>query len=62
MDPSLQSASDLQDIIIHEQYADDAAADAQRQWEHYQRIVAGEIVPHLELRDVVLVNQFLGLS
>ena len=52
-----QSTSDPRDIFIHEQYADEAAADAHRQSEHYQRIVTGEIVPHLELRDVVVVNQ-----
>ena len=54
-----QSASDPRDLVLHEEYVDDAAADAHRQSEHYQRIVADEIVPHLELRDVVVVNRLV---
>jgi len=43
-----QSASDPQDIIIHEQYADDAAVDAHRPWEHYHRIVRALLKPNQE--------------
>lgn len=52
-----QSESSPTDLILHEEYADAAAADAHRQSEHYGRIVTQQILPHLELREVVVVKR-----
>jgi quinol monooxygenase YgiN len=54
-----QSESDLNVIILHERYKDEAAADAHKQSEHYQTIVAGEIIPCLETRDVTVVKKLV---
>lgn len=54
-----QSASDSRELILHEEYADAAAADAHRQSEHYKRIVLNEIIPHLEVREVVVVTKLV---
>lgn len=54
-----QSESDPNEIILHEAYVDDAAVEAHRNSEHYLRIVAAEIRPHLEGREVVFVRQLL---
>lgn len=52
-----QSESSPTDLILHEEYADAAAADAHRRSEHYGRIVTQQILPHLELREVVVVKR-----
>jgi quinol monooxygenase YgiN len=52
-----QSETDPNVIILHEQYKDDAAADAHRQSAHYQAIVAKEVIPNLEVRDVTVVKK-----
>lgn len=54
-----QSESDPREIILHEQYVDAAAAEMHRQSEHYRRIVEGEIIPHLELREVTVVKNLV---
>ncbi len=54
-----QSENDLHELIIHEHYVDAAAAEAHRQSEHYQRIVVNEVIPHLEVREVVLVKKLV---
>jgi quinol monooxygenase YgiN len=54
-----QSESDPRELRLHEQYVDDAAAEAHKQSEHYQRIVAYEIIPHLEVREVVSVTKLI---
>lgn len=54
-----QSESDPNEIILHERYADAAAAEAHKKSEHYQNIVAKEIIPHLEVREVTLVKKLL---
>jgi quinol monooxygenase YgiN len=54
-----QSESDPNELILHEQYVDAEAADAHRQSEHYQKIVVGEIVPHLEGREVFHVQRLI---
>lgn len=51
-----QSESDPSELFLVEQYADAAAADLHRQSEHYQRIVAAGIVPHLDVRQVTPVR------
>jgi autoinducer 2-degrading protein len=52
-----QSETDPNELILHECYVDAEAVEAHRSSEHYQRIVAGEILPHLELREVTFVRQ-----
>jgi len=52
-----QSESDPRELILYEQYVDAEAADAHRQSEHYKRIVLGEIIPQLEVREVAVVKK-----
>lgn len=47
-----QSVDDANILILHERYADAAAAEAHKNSAHYQEIVATQIVPYLELREV----------
>lgn len=54
-----QSEGDARELILHEEYADTAAADAHRQSEHYGRIVTQQILPHLEAREVVVVKRLV---
>jgi len=52
-----QSETDPNELILHECYADAAAVEAHRNSEHYQKIVAAEVLPHLEVREVTFVRQ-----
>lgn len=52
-----QSETDPNELILHECYADAAAAEAHRNSAHYQKIVATEVLPHLEVREVTFVRQ-----
>jgi len=52
-----QSETNPNELILHECYADAAAAEAHRNSEHYQKIVAAEVLPHLEVREVTFVRQ-----
>jgi len=52
-----QSEADPNELILHERYADDAAAEAHKASNHYREIVVGKIIPHLESREVTIVNQ-----
>jgi quinol monooxygenase YgiN len=52
-----QSEADPNELILHECYVDAEAAEAHRNSEHYQKIVATEIIPHLEVREVTIVKQ-----
>ena len=52
-----QSENDPNELILHEQYANAAAAETHKQSEHYQRIVVNQIVPHLAVRDVTPVKE-----
>lgn len=54
-----QSESDPNEFLLHEHYVDAAAEEAHRQSEHYQRIVINEIIPHLEVREVVRVTRLI---
>ena len=47
-----QSVDDNNVFILHERYSDDAAIEFHKSSAHYQEIVAGEIIPHLEVREV----------
>jgi quinol monooxygenase YgiN len=54
-----QSENDPRELILHEHYVDAAAAETHRQSEHYKRIVVNEVIPHLEVREVVLVKKLV---
>jgi quinol monooxygenase YgiN len=54
-----RSESEPTEFVLRERYVDDEAAQAHRNSEHYQRIVAGKIIPHLEVREVMVVKRFL---
>lgn len=52
-----QSGNDHNELILHEEYIDDAALESHKQSEHYQRIVVNQIIPHLAMRDVMPVKR-----
>lgn len=52
-----QSESDPNEFILHEKYADSMALDAHKISAHYQNIVVKEIIPHLEIREVMIVKK-----
>lgn len=54
-----QSESDPRELILHEHYVDAAAAETHRQSQHYKRIVVNEIIPHLEVREVLSVKKLV---
>ena len=54
-----QSENDPNELILHERYVDAEAQEAHRNSEHYQSIVVGKIVPHLEVREVYVVKQLI---
>jgi len=54
-----QSESDANELILHERYSDAAAVEAHKNSDHYQKIVVKEIIPHLTLREVILVKKLL---
>ena len=54
-----QSETDSGVLVLHEQYVDAEAAEAHRQSDHYQQIVAAQIAPHLEIREVIAVRKLL---
>jgi putative intracellular protease/amidase/quinol monooxygenase YgiN len=55
-----QSQSDPCEIFLIETYVDAEAAEAHRQSEHYQRIVAPAIIPSLDVREVTNVKAILS--
>lgn len=46
-----QSQDDPATILMYEQYDDEAGFDAHRETEAFKRIVAGQIVPLLDVRE-----------
>jgi quinol monooxygenase YgiN len=54
-----QSESNPNELILHERYTDQDAVELHKNSEHYQKIVVNEIIPHLEVREVVIVKKFL---
>lgn len=54
-----QSETDANELILHECYADEEALDAHKNSVHYQTIVSGKIIPHLEVREVTFVKQLI---
>jgi len=54
-----QSENDPNELILHERYSDIEAAEAHKNSEHYQKIVVGKIIPHLEIREATIVKRLL---
>ena len=54
-----QSENDPRELILHKHYVDAAAAETHRQSAHYKNIVVNEIIPHLEVREVMLVKKLV---
>lgn len=52
-----RSLNDPNELILHEGYANDEAAEKHKNSAHYQETVAAQIVPHLEIREVTIVEQ-----
>ena len=52
-----QSADSHNVLVLHERYADQEALDAHKNSKHYQEIVVEQIIPHLENREVQLLNK-----
>ena len=51
-----QSQSEPNTLILFEGYTDEAAVAAHRASEHFQSIVAGQIVPLLQAREVTVTS------
>jgi quinol monooxygenase YgiN len=47
-------------LVLFERYASEAALEAHRASAHFQGTVLGEIVPRLESREVVLLDELPG--
>ena len=54
-----QSESNPNELILHERYVDANAVEAHKNSEHYREIVVNSILPHLEEREVHIVNKLL---
>lgn len=52
-----QSADDLNILILHERYADQEAVETHKNSQHYLETVVAQIIPHLETRELQLVNK-----
>jgi autoinducer 2-degrading protein len=50
-----QLVDDANVVILHERYTDADAVEAHKASAHYQEIVAGLIIPHLEVRELLSV-------
>lgn len=52
-----QSAENANELFLHERYVDADALEAHKNSEHYQETVMGQIIPHLEIREVSLLKK-----
>lgn len=52
-----QSAENPNEIILHERYVDSDAVEAHKSSDHYQQTVLGQIIPHLEVRELTIVKK-----
>jgi autoinducer 2-degrading protein len=52
-----QSVEHANEIFLHERYVDGDAVETHKSSEHYQQIVLGQIIPHLEIREVNLLKK-----
>jgi quinol monooxygenase YgiN len=61
-----RSPDDPRLFYLYEQYADEAGYQAHQDSEHFQRLVVGEAIPHLESREraffTTMVDDRGGLS
>lgn len=54
-----QSKSDENTLILFEGYEDESAVEIHRNSEHYKSLVVEQIIPLLENREVILMDQLL---
>ena len=54
-----QSEENHNVLFLHERYADQEAVEIHKNSAHYQEIVVAQIIPHLETREVQLVNKLV---
>ena len=52
-----QSLEDTNVLILNERYVDAEAVETHKASAHYQEIVAGQILPHLEIREVIALKR-----
>jgi quinol monooxygenase YgiN len=52
-----QSENNPNELTLHERYVNEEALEAHKNSVHYQTIVAGKIIQHLEVREVIFVKQ-----
>lgn len=52
-----QSADDANHLILHERYVDANAVEVHKASTHYQETVVAQIIPHLELREVISLKK-----
>ncbi|MCX8523443.1 antibiotic biosynthesis monooxygenase [Chryseobacterium formosus] len=54
-----QSKTDENTLILFEGYENESAVEIHRNSEHYQNLVVKQIIPLLENREVILMNQII---
>jgi quinol monooxygenase YgiN len=52
-----QSLEDTTVLILNERYVDAKAVEIHKASAHYQEIVAAQILPHLEVREVIALKK-----
>jgi autoinducer 2-degrading protein len=52
-----QSLEDTTVLILHERYVDAQAVEIHKASAHYQEIVAAQILPQLEMREVIALKK-----
>ncbi len=52
-----QSVENANELILHERYVDADAVEKHKAADHYQKIVLEQIIPHLEIREVNLIQK-----
>lgn len=52
-----QSVENVNELVLHERYIDSDAVEIHKNSEHYQQTVLGQIIPHLEIREVKILKK-----
>ena len=52
-----QSVENPNELILHERYVDSDAVEIHKSSDHYQHTVLGQIIPHLEIREVNILTK-----
>lgn len=52
-----QSVNNANELILHECYVDSEAMEVHKNSEHYLEIVARQIIPHLETRELSVLKK-----